>query len=110
MPEDLSAPDPATTCTEVLESLSKALEAGEVSKVNELFYEEQCYWRDQLALTYHFRTIKDREAVSLALVGRAALAKVGNVAVIPNTARLTHAGPTLVSHANIILGQLSSMS
>lgn len=96
LPVDASSPDPSDICAEVLQALFEGLSEGNVNKVKNCFYDEQCYWRDQLALTYHFRTFKDKECISKALVERAAISKPGSVAVAPGTARLTSAGPTLV--------------
>lgn len=94
---DAPTPDPMQVCTDILTTLFEGLASGDVAKVKDCFYAEQSYWRDSLALTYHFRTFNDRETISHALVDRATVAKTGGVVVYPGTARLTPAGPTLVS-------------
>lgn len=97
LPEGTPTPDPTAICTEVLSSLCDALSAEDVNKVKECFYDEQSYWRDQLALTFHYRTFKDRDVIAKTLVERTSGNKIDNLMVLPGTARLTPAGPTLVS-------------
>lgn len=97
LPVDQPNPESMSICTEVLESLFKGLSAGDAAAVKESFYPDQSYWRDQLALTYHFRTFTDRDVITQALVDRTSTNKLDKLTVLPGTARLTPAGPTLVS-------------
>lgn len=96
-PESAASADPTAICNEALTSLFDALSSGDVDKVKETFYTDQSYWRDQLALTYHFRTFNDRDVISEAMVERTRINKLGKVTVLPGTARLLPAGPPLVS-------------
>lgn len=95
--------DPSQICKDVLTSLQDST-AGAVgpdgnskSNLEQLFYDEQSYWRDSLAFTFHFRTFNDKELISKVFLERAAKTGLENVAVVPGTARLTPAGPTMVS-------------
>lgn len=55
--------DPDQIATGIVEQLNKALEKKDASAIAQLFLENS-YWRDHLCLSWDFRTIKGREAVS----------------------------------------------
>ncbi|KAJ5437897.1 uncharacterized protein N7458_008895 [Penicillium daleae] len=60
--------NPDQIATAVVEQLNKALEKEDTATVAQLFLENS-YWRDHLCLSWDFRTIKGREAVSRFVTG-----------------------------------------
>ncbi|KAJ5730941.1 uncharacterized protein N7483_005449 [Penicillium malachiteum] len=51
-----------------LQSLSQALESGDVLSVKSCFFASQAYWRDVLAFTYHLRTISGGGIIAPAML------------------------------------------
>ncbi len=52
----------------VVQGLSSALNSSDYDELHNLFYSSQAFYRDSLAMTYHKRTIKGPETISLALL------------------------------------------
>lgn len=57
----------AALVTEALQSLTDALEAGDISQLKAAFLSSQAYWRDLLSFTFHFRTLNDGPTIAPAL-------------------------------------------
>lgn len=54
--------DPNQVADTVIDSINRALSEAKYSDLSDLFAEDS-YWRDHLALTWHFRTIQGREHI-----------------------------------------------
>lgn len=91
---DPASVDPAAVLTAILVSLSSAVASGDLQGIKACFHPDQCYWRDQLAFTYHARTFSDA-TVPMTLYKRSKLAQPSTFSALPG-ARLTPAGPNLV--------------
>jgi hypothetical protein len=89
------AKDAFGTASAALASLSSALQAGDAAAVQSCFLSSQCFWRDSVSLTYHFRTFLDA-AVGLNLVVRAKLHGAKDFKPVPGVAMATNAGPKKV--------------
>ncbi|KAK8093497.1 hypothetical protein PG997_000182 [Apiospora hydei] len=58
---------------DVLERLNEAVKAKDAGKLEQCFFPQQAYWRDQIALTWHLRTFSNSEAIAASLLETAAL-------------------------------------
>lgn len=67
--------NPDQIATAVVEQLNKALEKEDTATVAQLFLENS-YWRDHLCLSWDFRTIKGREAVSRFVTGSSSTIRI----------------------------------
>lgn len=68
-PETNIAPgDPNEIATEIVTQLSRALREKDASAISQLFLENS-YWRDHLCLSWDFRTVKGREAITNFVTG-----------------------------------------
>jgi hypothetical protein len=95
LPTDAS--DKASDLIEnVLVKLGCAMEKCDVSELSSLFFTDQAYWRDTLALTYHLRTFKNRDAIASALLELAPKREVCRIQVLPDSPAFICVGPTLV--------------
>ncbi|KAI9028650.1 hypothetical protein DFJ74DRAFT_603593 [Hyaloraphidium curvatum] len=84
----------AELASAALTRLADALANGSSDRLAECFLKEQCYWRDTLAFTYHFRTFADSSAPrNLAALAR--LRRPSGFSVMPNSARCMPSGPNL---------------
>ncbi|KAI3390953.1 hypothetical protein diail_8327 [Diaporthe ilicicola] len=99
LPANLLAPadvDGAALVTKATQSLSDALEAGDVSQLKAVFLSSQAYWRDLLSFTFHLRTLNDGPIIAPALNK---LAKerglVGGFKFIPGSIHDVSPTPTL---------------
>lgn len=96
LPTDAS--DKASDLVEnILVELGCAMEKNDVSQLSSLFFTDQAYWRDTLALTYHLRTFKNRDAIASALLELAPKREVYSIQMIPDSPAFICAGPTLAS-------------
>ncbi|KAJ5722321.1 hypothetical protein N7488_000356 [Penicillium malachiteum] len=60
----------------VLEKLSAAIANGDFKALEQCFYADQAYWRDQVALTYHIRTFRTPGVVASSLLETTKLRKI----------------------------------
>ncbi|KAH9203185.1 hypothetical protein DL95DRAFT_350116 [Leptodontidium sp. 2 PMI_412] len=94
LPTDAS--DKASDLIEnILVKLGCAMEKCDVSELSSLFFTDQAYWRDTLALTYHLRTFKNRDAIASALLELGPKREVCSIQILPDSPALICAGPTL---------------
>lgn len=82
---DICADDPIAddeTATEkardILGRLNKAIEASSTEHLEQCFFPQQAYWRDQIALTWHLRTFSNRQAIAASLLETSALRGVAD--------------------------------
>lgn len=81
----------------VLATVNDCLEANDAESLSKCFYQEQAYWRDQLALTWHLRTFGAAATIAAGLLETTKLRRVHDGLIIKGPARLIHATPLLVS-------------
>lgn len=88
--------DGASLVTKALESLTDAVESGDVRQLKGVFLSSQAYWRDLLSFTFHFRTLNDGPVIAPALKK---LAKerglVGGFKFVPGSIHDVSPTPTL---------------
>lgn len=82
---------------QVLGELNSALSSGDVDKLASCFFESQCYWRDQLALTWHLRTFESPRNCATNLLETVALRGAAAGFAISGSPQFIPAAPTLVS-------------
>ncbi|KAK8135023.1 monooxygenase [Apiospora sp. TS-2023a] len=82
---DICADDPITddeTATEkardALDNLNEAVKANDADNLEQCFFPQQAYWRDQIALTWHLRTFSNRHVIAVNLLETAALRGVAD--------------------------------
>ncbi|KAK7920060.1 hypothetical protein PG985_008082 [Apiospora marii] len=64
---------------DVLKHLNEAVKASDAGKLEQCFFPQQAYWRDQIALTWHFRTFSNHQAIAASLLETSALRGVADV-------------------------------
>ncbi|KAJ5737022.1 monooxygenase [Penicillium malachiteum] len=77
----------------VLDQLNAAITNGDFKALEQCFYAEQAYWRDQVALTYHIRTFRTPGVIASSLLETTKLRKItaegiqvdGSAAFLPVT-------------------------
>src|SRR5690554_4368832 len=77
VPHVLSADEATVLAAAVLYELNAALASKDVKAVEACFFRSQCYWKDNLALTYHLRTISTVIRIANSLVETAELRQMG---------------------------------
>jgi hypothetical protein len=88
--------DTAAHAEAVLETLSIALAIGLAEIVEDCFYKPQAYWKDMLALTWHFRTFTSAGVITAALLEMKNLRGLEGNIKIDGDVRFSPANPTLV--------------
>lgn len=90
--------DAAQIAATALESLSSATKDGDSSALSRCFLSEQSFWRDSVALTYHFRTFNDAAQIASNLLARCQFHGANDFKLLPGpgSARVTNAGPKQV--------------
>ncbi|RDH29913.1 monooxygenase [Aspergillus welwitschiae] len=88
--------DEATTQARgVLQVFNNALANGDVNALESCFYADQAYWKDQLALTWHLRTISTPRTIAASLLETANLRNVSGGVEIDGAAVFLPATPVL---------------
>ncbi|KAK1658747.1 hypothetical protein BDP55DRAFT_564527 [Colletotrichum godetiae] len=59
---------PTKIASGLIERFTSALKASNVAALEDCFFAEQAYWKDQLALTYHLRTIQQAGVIASSLI------------------------------------------
>ncbi|KAK1655074.1 hypothetical protein BDP81DRAFT_308322 [Colletotrichum phormii] len=59
---------PTKIASGLIERFTSALKASDVTALEDCFFAEQAYWKDQLALTYHLRTIQQAGIIASSLI------------------------------------------
>ncbi|KAK8078268.1 FAD/NAD(P)-binding domain-containing protein [Apiospora saccharicola] len=77
---DICVDDPITDdeiaakkAQDVLGKLNEAIKASDADKLEQCFFPQQAYWRDQIALTWHLRTFFNRHVIAARLLETEAL-------------------------------------
>lgn len=83
--------------TKALTSLTDALqpESPDPAKLQSCFLGTQAYWRDLLALTYHFRTLKDGSIAPAMVKLKKKRGLVGRFDMVPETVGFVEVNPRL---------------
>ncbi|KAL3496535.1 monooxygenase [Aspergillus germanicus] len=72
-PSSMAGDEATIQARDVLAKLNTALAAGDANALQDCFYTEQSYWKDQLALTWHLRTFRGAGTIAAGLVEMARL-------------------------------------
>jgi hypothetical protein len=81
----------------VLQKINSALAANDAEALENCFYAEQAFWKDQLALTWHLRTFISPTKITSALLEIRKLRNLTGNFEIRDKAHSAQVGPTLVS-------------
>lgn len=76
VPHAPSADEAAVLAAATLDQLNAALANKDVHAIEACFFPIQCYWKDNLALTYHLRTFSTASRIANSLVETAELRQV----------------------------------
>ena len=81
-----------------MESLNDALESadGGGAALAKLFFRDQSYWRDIMALTYHIRTIRDAGPIVSAFTETRRQRRASRLEFVEDSALYMPVTPTLV--------------
>ncbi|GKZ49685.1 hypothetical protein AbraIFM66951_002256 [Aspergillus brasiliensis] len=94
-PASMASDEATTQARAVLESLNTALVTGDVKTLEDCFYPDQAYWKDQLALTWHLRTFSTPSTIAASLLETAKLRNVSGGVEIDGAAVFLPATPVL---------------
>jgi hypothetical protein len=86
----------ATVAGGVIAEFSNALAGCDAAALRDLFFREQSYWRDSLAMTYHLRTFRDDNVIVHALLELNSKRRIRGASIIPGSPSLLSPSPTLV--------------
>ncbi|KAJ0422217.1 monooxygenase [Aspergillus carlsbadensis] len=75
-PSSMAGDEATTQARSILDRLNTALVTGDANALQDCFYTEQSYWKDQLALTWHLRTFSGAPTIAAGLIETARLRKV----------------------------------
>jgi hypothetical protein len=88
----------------VLDRLNAAFVNGDASALQDCFYTEQSYWKDQLALTWHLRTVSGAGTIAAGLLETAKLRGVeGKGFEVDGAAVFLPATPALVRGYSVLI-------
>lgn len=96
-PAGLSDEEATKQALAALNTFNAALETDNVESLASVFYDDQAFWRDQLALTYHIRTFASPSVVAAALLETKKLRGWAGGFKLVGTAKFITANPNLVS-------------
>jgi hypothetical protein len=96
-PDSMAGDAPTKQAQVVLDSLNAALAANDARALEKCFLEEQGYWKDQLALTYHLRTFKSPAIIAASLLETNKLRVIKEGFKVDGGAMFIPATPVLVS-------------
>ena len=82
----------------ILSQLNTALAADDFEKLKSCLFPSQTYWKDQLALTYHLRTLTTPGTIAGGLLETKASRNIEGEIVADGEAQFIPAKPTLVSN------------
>ncbi|ETS86267.1 hypothetical protein PFICI_00095 [Pestalotiopsis fici W106-1] len=93
--ETINADQAPAHAKQVLDEFNRALASNDVGRLASCFFEKQCYWRDQLALTWHLRTIESPRNCAASISETTALRGVPAGFTIKGAPQFIPAAPTL---------------
>lgn len=97
--EALAGDQAAATAQKVLDEVNRALASKDADRLANCFLEEQSYWRDQLAFTWHLRTFYTPHVCASSLVETASLRGIDKSFAVDGSPQFIPASPTLVSNS-----------
>ena len=89
--------EPTKQAQLVLDNLNIALARNDVGELQDCFWKDQAYWKDQIALTYHLRTFKSPGIIAASLLETNKLRAIKGVITVDGEAIFIQATPVLVS-------------
>lgn len=101
--EALAGDQAAATAQKVLDEVNSALTSKDADRLANCFLEEQSYWRDQLAFTWHLRTFYTPRGCASNMVETASLRGIDKRFVVDGSPQFIPASPTLVSNFDFLL-------
>lgn len=93
--EALAGDQAAATAQKVLDEVNSALTSKDADRLANCFLEEQSYWRDQLAFTWHLRTFYTPRGCASNMVETASLRGIDKRFVVDGSPQFIPASPTL---------------
>lgn len=95
-PANMNGSTPTKITLDIVENLTSALKANHAAALEDCFFAEQAYWKDQLALTYHLRTFQRAAVIACSLMETKNLRGLAQIE-IDGVASFAPVTPTLVS-------------
>lgn len=99
-PASMVGSEPLNAALAVLSEFNDALAVGDDEKLKACFFPEQAFWRDQIALTYHFRTFATPAVVAASLLETKKLRGLTESIKLEGTPQFVPATPVLVSRGH----------
>lgn len=96
-PVSMADYEPTKQTQLVLDNLNTALARNDAGALEDCFWKDQAYWRDQLALTYHLRTFKSPGIIAASLLETNKLRAIKGDITVDGGAIFIQATPVLVS-------------
>ncbi|KAK1981195.1 hypothetical protein LZ30DRAFT_593199 [Colletotrichum cereale] len=93
-PASMRGETPTKIAQSLIRKLSAALEANDVAALENCFFAQQAYWKDQLALTYHLRTFQQADVIARSLIETKNLRGLEHI-MVDGVATFSPATPTL---------------
>lgn len=97
-PASMVGDEPTKQAQAVLDKLNTALARNDPEALEDCFWKDRAYWKDQLALTYHLRTFKTPDIISASLLETNKLRAIKGDITIDGGAMFIPATPVLVSN------------
>lgn len=101
--ESMSSSEATSAARTVLEEVNVALKEKSAEELENCFFPEQAFWKDQLALTWHLRTFISPAQIAKDLLETQCLRKVTGSFEITGEANFIQAGPNLVSRPSAVI-------
>jgi hypothetical protein len=100
--DSMSSLEATSAARTALEQFNIALNANSTEQLEECFFPEQAFWKDQLALTWHLRTFISPAQIAKDLLETKNLRNITGSFETTGEAQFIQAGPNLVSwHSTI---------
>ncbi|KAK0120504.1 hypothetical protein ONS96_010712 [Cadophora gregata f. sp. sojae] len=94
-PDSMCGDEPTIQALTLLKTFNEALATGDVPMLQNCFFPEQAYWKDQLALTWHLRTFMTPAVISAALLETKTLRGIDGSFELDGQAHFVPATPVL---------------
>ncbi|KAK4864839.1 hypothetical protein LT330_001462 [Penicillium expansum] len=94
-PASMVGDEPTKQAQAVLDKLNTALARNDPEALEDCFWKDRAYWKDQLALTYHLRTFKTPDIISASLLETNKLRAIKGDITIDGGAMFIPATPVL---------------
>ncbi|KAJ0297638.1 hypothetical protein COL516b_010490 [Colletotrichum fioriniae] len=98
-PANMNGSTPTKITLDIVENLTSALKANHAAALEDCFFAEQAYWKDQLALTYHLRTFQRAAVIACSLMETKNLRGLAQIE-IDGVASFAPVTPTLLQIGN----------